>query len=85
MSENFVARSGAIQDTGNPVFDATCNLVMNWPTTIRFHSGGMDGLHKDLLDLYSKEPRKFAPGARPTAKTLAQMHQDSQSEEIGAR
>jgi hypothetical protein len=85
MSENFVARTGAVQDTGNPVFDATCNLIMNWPTGVCFHSGGMDGLHTDLLALYNKEPRKAVAGARPTSKTLSQMHHDAQTEEIGAR
>lgn len=58
---------------------------MNWPDSVGFPDNGIDRLHEILLDLYNKEPRQMAPGNRPTAKTLAQMHRDSQAEEIGAR
>lgn len=67
-----------IQDTGNPVFDATCNLVMNWPSTINFHTGGIHGLHKDLIALYEKEPKRVNP---PERKSVAQMQREAQEAE----
>jgi hypothetical protein len=77
MSDKIVARQGAIQDTGNPVFDATCNIVMSWPF---INPDRYEDLHNVLLDLYNKEPKRVAAGNRPTAKSLSQM-----ADEVGAR
>lgn len=45
---------GGVQNSGNPVFDATVNLIMSAgfvpkPETIH-------GLHAALLEIYAKEP-----------------------------
>jgi hypothetical protein len=70
---------GAVQNTGNPVFDATVNLLMNRNYSLAADS--INGIHKALLDIYEQEPLRNKP--KPKSRSLQQMKQDA--EEIGAR
>jgi hypothetical protein len=64
---NMKDRSNAsVQDTGNPVFDATVNIAMSM--------GSVDviairGIHETLLELYEREPHPT--GDRQSLEDLA--------------
>ena len=58
-----IFRAG-VQDTGNPVFDATCNAVMHWPQGTALTLDAIKQLHGLLLELYRQEPPLFSPGER---------------------
>lgn len=46
-------RGGAVQNTGNPVFDGTVNVAMGAGTC---KLSALKAIHETLLELYSKEP-----------------------------
>ncbi len=56
MSELKKISSGAVQNTGNPVFDATVNILMN--THVYYSVDAVALLHKALLEIYEQEPIK---------------------------
>jgi hypothetical protein len=71
-SINARLQGGSVQNTGNPVFDATVNIAMNMnhlPSNKTFQE-----LHQCLLELYQQEPKRANP---PERKSIAQMQQEA--------
>ena len=54
MSDRISGGCG-VQDTGNPVFDATVNIAMNM--ALSPNDKHLDMIHAKLLELYEKEPK----------------------------
>lgn len=61
----------SVQDTGNPVFDATVNVVVG---TGLWNSAVLKEVHATLLELYEKEPEYRA--RKPTVSKTAEEWAD---------
>jgi hypothetical protein len=65
--------AGGVQDTGNPVFDATVNVAMSMPVASQ---AWLREIHATLLELYEKEPKRANPAKR---RTLTQFQDDAKA------
>ena len=81
MAESKRQRHGAIQDTGNPVFDSTINLLMNWPCDMAIDLEMIATIHSKIAEIYAKEPKP--EGVRRRPQTLSQMRE--KVDDVGAR
>lgn len=54
MADKSFSRGGAVQDTGNPVFDATVNILMNAHT--HWTVDNITELHQAVVTIYQREP-----------------------------
>lgn len=71
---------GVVQNTGNPVFDATVNMVINLHYVP--NSEVINGIHGCLLEIYAKEPKRANP---PTVKSIVQMQREAQEADARSR
>jgi hypothetical protein len=79
MSEtkvNVRPRVAAVQDTGNPVFDATVNLAMGAGIC---GVNSLKQIHQTMLELYEQEPKPAPKKSRAFQPAVDSV------EELGAR